>query len=555
MRTLLLLFSLLLSLRAAAIEPPKATEKWSTLRVDEFELISNASASKTVAIAEELVRMRAAVGEVTRLKVRSPLPTKVFLFANERAFVPYRDALFGRKSTFAGVFVPREDANYILLRVDGEEGGARIVFHELTHYFIKNTVGNVPLWLNEALAEYYSTFRTFGSDVHIGRPIEHHVLWLRDQRLIPLEELFTVDHDSPIYNEGQRTGVFYAQSWALLHYLMLGNKQARRAQLSKFVALLGAGRPTGAAFAEAFNGLTYAQLGQELRSYVARRVFAYTTYPLRDLKVSEIPKPRPLTHGETLYEFGGLLARMNPSTTADAERFLTAALDSDAQKAVVYAELGRIHSRAGRNAEADAAFEKAVQVGTNDTRIYVEYGESILERIARGGAQPEAAALKARKLFERAVQLDPTSARALKQLGATYLMSSGDVTPGIAALEKSVALVPGDEQASFYLAQLYVHASRHADAARILEGPLARSSNPELSSHVRGMVVRMDEYEATQRAVEQFNQAIAKANAGKNAEALKMMDEVIPKITDPELLAQAKKLREELAKRVTKKRK
>ena len=64
----------------------------------------------------------------------------------------------------------------------------------------------VPLWLNEGLAELYSTFESEDGKVAIGKPIERHVYWLRDQPLIPLRELFAVDVDSPTYNEGRRQG-------------------------------------------------------------------------------------------------------------------------------------------------------------------------------------------------------------------------------------------------------------------------------------------------------------------------------------------------------------
>jgi hypothetical protein len=105
------------TLSARTIELPRANEKWTTLRVDEFEFVSNASPSATLSIAENLVRMRAAVGEVTSLKVRSTLPTKVFIFANERGFAPYRDALFERKAdNISGIFVGGSDRSQPAIR-------------------------------------------------------------------------------------------------------------------------------------------------------------------------------------------------------------------------------------------------------------------------------------------------------------------------------------------------------------------------------------------------------------------------------------------------------
>jgi hypothetical protein len=54
--------------------------------------------------------------------------------------------------------------------------------------------------------------------------------------------------------------------------------------------------------------------------------------------------------------------------------------------------------------------------------------------------------------------------------------------------------------------------------------------------------------------VQRINEAIVHANAGNHAAALKVLDEVIPEITDPAMLAEAKKFRAEMAARVGKKK-
>ena len=46
--------------------------------------------------------------------------------------------------------------------------------------------------------------------------------------MLPLQTLLTVDHDSPLYNEGNRRSTFYAQSWALTHLILLGKPTERR---------------------------------------------------------------------------------------------------------------------------------------------------------------------------------------------------------------------------------------------------------------------------------------------------------------------------------------
>ena len=43
---------------------------------------------------------------------------------------------------------------------------------------------------------------------------------LSENRWLRLVDLFSVSHDSKIYNRDDRRSVFYAQSWVTVHYIM-----------------------------------------------------------------------------------------------------------------------------------------------------------------------------------------------------------------------------------------------------------------------------------------------------------------------------------------------
>jgi Flp pilus assembly protein TadD len=598
-RPLLAALALLLapSLIAGPMELPRANEKWITLRADEFEFISNASPAQTLDIARDLLRMRAAIGQVTRLKVRSSLPTKVLIFASDRSFGPYRDAVLQRKTeNVIGVFAKAEIGNFILMRSDTEVVD-RTVYHELTHHFVENTLTGLPLWFGEGIAEYYSTFGTTGTAVNIGRPVAEHVLWLRGQSLIPLSELFATRSDSPTYNEGTRQGVFYAESWALFHYLMADAD--RRVQLGRFLSLLGEGKSVDDAFTGAF-AMKYAQLEQELRNYVRHRTFTYSKYNLTDVAIQEPPKPEPMTRDAVLYQLGHLLAWTGPENAATAEAFLNEALTANAGNASAHADRGRLLDSTGRRSEADAAYQRAIQLGSADAEVYLFAAASLLERFTdrEMATVPREEVERVRDLFRRSAELDPSSARAWAGIGATYVGSAGDLAPGIAALEKSLAMAPGNEEAAFNLAQLYAYSGRGDDAARLFNTTLARSSDPEvvrrsrevllfaevrrvealargdrsqealvlarsvleratepsLREHLAGFIAELERYEASNKIIAALNDATAKANAGQHAEALAILDAAIPSITDPAMLAEAQKFRADLAARMKKKK-
>ena len=107
---------------------------------------------------------------------------------------------------------------------------------------VQNAVRSVPTWLNEGLAEYYSGYRldTGGKGAIVGRPLAHHVLLLRE-RYMPLSELIAVDESSPLYNEGSKRSIFYAESWALTHYVMTEMPKGAAA-INRYIAATAEGQ-------------------------------------------------------------------------------------------------------------------------------------------------------------------------------------------------------------------------------------------------------------------------------------------------------------------------
>jgi cytochrome c-type biogenesis protein CcmH/NrfG len=582
----------LLSASALAIEPPRERERWTTLAIDELTVYSSANDAATRDIAGDLMRLRGALGIVTKLKVRSPLPTRVYIFGDRRTFEQYSQGSIGRSENLSGVFLSSRDGNHVLIDASAT-GVDRVVFHELTHYFLRNTISShVPLWFNEGLAEFYSTFSGRNDVVNVGYPIAEHLTWLHKQPLIPLKDLFAITHDSKEYNEGNRQGVFYAESWALVHYLMVGNP-ARREQLGTYVGLIANGKPIDDAFQEAFHS-SYAELEGELRRYVRAYTMNYMSYTLAELKAAEVPAPQPLPRDAQLVALADLLLHGNAPHFAEAESFLNAALKSNPSSAAAYAELGVAKSWQRQNAEAEANFDKAVQLGSSDAQPYILYGESILRRVdasvRHNAGVPSADVLKARELFRKATALNPASAPAFSGLGATYAMApADDPRPGIEALERSLALAPAEVEAIFNLILLDARAGRHDEAAKSLD-VLARLGDPEtvrqarenlyiadlnhaneliragkrneateimkrvagettneqLKAQIEQQLASIGHVDAANHQISEIQLAVNKASDGKFKEALAMIDALLPTITEPELLSAAKEFRNKL---------
>src|ERR1043166_7598838 len=172
-----------------------------------------------------------------------------------------------------------------------------VIFHEYTHLLTSATPRQWPIWLKEGLAELYSTFEVDDNKSTLGAGTSRDVLLLRDKPVIPLESLLTVHHDSPLYNERDKQGIFYAESWAFCHYLLFADKSVRRPQLAEFASLINRGVADEAAFSQAFK-VTPAEMEKQIRSYVSRSSYSATIYTLTSTEGEKDIAVRPISDGE-----------------------------------------------------------------------------------------------------------------------------------------------------------------------------------------------------------------------------------------------------------------
>ncbi len=226
------------ALALVCLAPRAAMAKWTTLRTENFLFVGDASERDIRATAQRLEQFREVMLRAlpAGAGVTSPVPTVVIVFASDRSLAPYRPLFEGRPIEIAGLFVQRDDVNYVAVNAAAYRQAFDIVLHEFSHFLLGNWLGRAPVWVNEGLADVYSTFqeRDGGKSAVLGAPHVERLQTLQAGSFIPLRDLIAVDHTSQMYNEGSRRGMLYAESWALVHYLAFGN-QARAPQLATFL--------------------------------------------------------------------------------------------------------------------------------------------------------------------------------------------------------------------------------------------------------------------------------------------------------------------------------
>ncbi len=249
-----------------------ARDEWRYTRTENFEVLSAASEKRTRALVMELEQFRASFIATFALRPAHEPRVTVVLFNSDRAFTPYKPTYEGKPKDVAGFFVAGTDEVVIALNIganlDEDDDPAETIFHEYVHLLLHSRGLHLPTWLNEGLAELFSTFRLNKETVEYGRPKQLYVDILNQSALMPLPRLMAVTEASPDYNEEMRAGMFYAQAWALVHFLVCGEDRTNATRLGRFLETAGL---TGTGSVETFRqiwGKDFEKLDQKLRVYL-----------------------------------------------------------------------------------------------------------------------------------------------------------------------------------------------------------------------------------------------------------------------------------------------
>ena len=180
----------------AAARPAAAADKWITVRSPHFLLVGNANESRLRRMASDLEQCRAAfVMLLPAAGQPSSIGTTVVVFKDDASFVPFKPLYKGRPGNVSGYFMGGADQNFIALNGDIET--PTVIYHEFVHSLAAQATSRLPPWLNEGLAEFYSTFQASpnGMMVDLGRPVRSH-----------LEAAATPDPDAPQHSARSRAG-------------------------------------------------------------------------------------------------------------------------------------------------------------------------------------------------------------------------------------------------------------------------------------------------------------------------------------------------------------
>ena len=466
MKTVVTLFlALLCSFPTGALRAnPQTRDNWRSVRTNNLFVIGNADAEKLRQVAAWLEFFHSAFARlVSRNVLDSSVPTTVIIFRDDASFTPFKPLYQGRPANVAGFFQAGDDINYIAISLDPRDRNPySTAFHEYVHLHVRDNIPGAPLWLNEGLAELYGSLQFSGNDALLGAPLPYYLRLLREQELLPLKTLFSIGTNSPHYNEQDKTGIFYGQSWALVHYLMLSDR-SRQEQFRRFLQQVGRGEDTAKAVEDSF-GMSLPEMEQELRAYVRRgdlaaQSIASVDNPQAYTAYTAVQRTS-LSDAEANYYLGDLL--LHTGRESDAERYFKQAIALDPGFAPANAALGRLALHQRRYAEAKKYLQKATTSPQNYMTHYLYAYVLSREGLGPNGEITEYSrenAAEMRDQLQRSIKLAPDYAPAYYLLALVDLVTNERLDEALQMAQKARQLAPADQHYSDLVEQIQNHRS------------------------------------------------------------------------------------------------
>lgn len=487
--------SLLVALLVCSSSALRADQQWIEVNSPHFSIVTDGGEKRAHDVATRFEQMRIAFGALFQKVSVNTAPLQIIAFRNNKELRQYAPLYGGKPIELAGFFLGNgghgspgasSDRQFIALDLSGEDNWGT-VFHEYAHLLINSNFPPSPVWFDEGFAEYCSSLKVDKKQIAIGLVKPELPELLSQSSWLRLVDLFSVQHDSKIYNRDDRRSIFYAQSWLTVHFFMT---QGMMKQVSAYVRLTQDQHvPIPDAIRTAF-GMEPEVLQRTIEAYFrsgsamyfrmpappGSDAITFTSHPLNDLDVKSVMADLDYHSRDYrqrgLAEFQEIIATQPDNVIANRALGYEALQKNDWEKAGEY-------------------FKRAVSRDVKDPQVHYLFA-SMLYRKGMSGNADDLATMK--KELNTAITLEPGYADAYNLLGMT-LTFAGEQEQAVAALNKAIALNPRNPFYTGNLANAYLRA-RDFDHAIPLLQQLQSSPEPQIAAMAAQQLQQAQNYQA-----------------------------------------------------------
>jgi Tetratricopeptide repeat len=363
-------------LLAGAVLSPAAETHWIRLKSPNFEMYSSAGSRSALDTIREFEQVRGFFLQAFGGQPAKPVPVRLVAFGSVKEYEPYKLNEYA-----IAYYHDTPDRDYIVMSHAGADTFP-IAVHEYVHLVVRHAGLKLPPWLNEGLAELYSTLKPYGGKILVGDLIPGRHQALLREKWAPLSAILAADHDSPYYNEKDKAGSLYNEGWALTH--MLAFRAEYRPKFGQLLRTISDGTDSATALEQVF-GKTVPQIEKDLQGYLRGTTFQGTLVTAKLDKVADEIPVESLADFDTALMFADLMYR--PGKEAEHRAALERLVEQDPKRSEPFRALGYLDLRAGHIPEGLQQFSKAYDLGNREPKMLWDYGRVLASRDGEKAAQ------------------------------------------------------------------------------------------------------------------------------------------------------------------------
>lgn len=465
-----------------------ASDQWIQVSSEHFTVVTNSNEKEGRQLVDELERMRWTFSRIfPKMGVDSEDPIVVIAAKNGKSFeaLEPKSAIGEGKLKLSGLFIRGMDNSFVLLRLGAEqEHPYSNIYHEYTHFQFRKIEMWLPVWLNEGLAQFMQNTVIHNKDVELGQPDVNALFFLRQNSLIPLRILLRVDHNSPYYHEENKGNIFYAESWALTHMLMVQDNEQKTHKVVDYMIRISRHEDAAAA-AEAVFGKLETLEGQ-LASYIHGGNFKEFVLNTVSAPLDESSyKNKVLSAAESDAIRADFMAHVG--RTDEARAMLEGVLKSDPECVKGYEALAGLELRSGNQTAAVRLYGEAVKRGANDAMLLNRYANLLLAQ-GRSDQNVRNAEVALRKM----IQLNPKNAQAYDRLSELLRMNPQTMEEARKLELQAIDIDQGNVRYRLVVAGILLTENKLDESRAVLVAAQKIASNTTDSANVDARIKQID---------------------------------------------------------------
>jgi len=528
-----LIITILILVAAQPVVFAAKQQPWIELRSPNFIVVTNANETQARHLLYQFEMVRAVFREFLGTSGSLKDQPVIIIAAKDEATLKTLVPEYWAKKGLAhpaGIYFGGPEKNYIALRLDVSMDQSAFeayepVYHEYVHYLTRRYIAQMPLWLVEGLAEFYGTIRTEGKSVFLGAPSSSNLTVLRQDPPLLLSTLFDINRSSPYYHEQNKTSIFYAESWALTHYLITRDWREKTHRVSDFIVLTGQNVPQAEAARRTIGDPE--ALDGALSQYIRNVAFTANRLDAPAVDVSDF-RVQPISDAESLAMRADFM--VHDRHYAEAEEMLQESLKLDPKLAAACESMGFLYFQQGKREEAGKWYSKAVALNSQSYYVNYYYAENLLT-----GNLDEDSAAKAELSLRAAIKLNPDFVLAYSALANLLLQTSParhqKPEEAYMLVVRLIELEPGDVYHRILAVQVLERLGRSEDAVRVAKLALSLAKTPQDQAEASAALSSAQQFGGVYHTREEPRKTqVPGESSGQTTETIPISTELPPKL-------------------------